>query len=266
MTSRKYTKSQLKDLLDSRVARYNTPAFIPLDPVSIPHMYSRKQDIEIAGFFAAVLAWGQRKTIVAKCKELMRYMDEAPYDFIRHHTEADLKPFADFKHRTFNGTDTLYFIEFLKTYYQKHESLEDAFAALPHEESVEGALVRFHQLFFSLPDFPSRTQKHIATPMRKSTCKRLNMYLRWMVRKDDTGVDFGLWNSIKMSQLVCPCDLHVDRVARSLNLITRKPTDWLTAMELTINLRKLDPADPIKYDFALFGLGVIENWSALGKN
>lgn len=246
------------ELLEAKVAQYNQPNFIPNDPISIPHQFSKLQDIEIMGFWAAVLAWGQRKTIINKCQELIQLMDSAPYDFVRNHTESDLKRFLNFKHRTFNATDTLYFLHFFKHFYQHHHSLEEAFVqALPVEAPhVEKGLAGFHELFFSLEDFPERTRKHIATPVRKSSCKRLNMFLRWMVRKDDKGVDFGLWNALKPSQLICPCDVHVDRVARKLGLIQRPTTDWQTALELTENLKQLDPNDPVKYDFALFGLGV----------
>lgn len=246
------------ELLEEKVAQYNQPNFIPNDPISIPHQFSRLQDIEIMGFWAAVLAWGQRKTIINKCQELIQLMDGAPYDFVRNHTDTDLKRFLNFKHRTFNATDTLYFLHFFKHFYQHHHSLEEAFVyALPVEAPhVETGLAGFHELFFSLEDFPERTRKHIATPVRKSSCKRLNMFLRWMVRKDDKGVDFGLWNALKPSQLICPCDVHVDRVARKLGLIQRSTTDWQTALELTENLKQLDPNDPVKYDFALFGLGV----------
>ncbi len=253
--------SELKEFLDSKVQEYNQPGFIELDPISIPHQYSLTQDIEITGFFAAVLAWGQRKTIINKCKELFQLMDNAPYDFLLNHEEADLKAFLDFKHRTFNATDTLYFIDFLSRFYKKHDSLQEAF--LPEAQgdtSMENRLIAFHNRFFDDPDAPQRTKKHIATPARKSACKRLNMFLRWMVRKDNKGVDFGLWDKISPSTLICPCDLHVDRVARKLGLITRKPTNWLTALELTEKLREMDPHDPVKYDFALFGLGVEEKF------
>jgi len=243
------------------VERFNQPTFIEFDPIIIPHAYRKKQDIEIAGLFAAVLAWGQRVTIIKKCKELLLRMDNDPHQFVLHHTDSDLKALHQFKHRTFNSTDTLYFIHFLKWYYTNHSSLQDAFKILPADNNVESGLINFYNLFCSLPEFPGRTKKHIATPERKSTCKRINMYLRWMVRKDNKGVDFGLWKNISPSQLVCPCDVHVDRVARKLKLIKRKPTDWQTAIELTNNLRKLDANDPVKYDFALFGLGITEGWS-----
>lgn len=246
----------LKAFLDETVALYNTPAFIDDDPISIPHLFSRKQDIEIAGLFAALLAWGQRPVIIRKCRELISWMDDDPYRFILHHSEKDLKPFADFRHRTFNGTDALYFIEALRFLYNRSDSLEDAFAVPSDEPTIEKGLMEFHRLFFSLENHPHRTKKHVPTPERKSTCKRINMYLRWMVRRDSKGVDFGLWDRISPAQLVCPCDLHVDRIGRKLKLIRRARTDWQTALELTENLRKLDPSDPVKYDFALFGLGV----------
>ena len=252
----------IKDFLDEKVIQYNQPGFITLDPISIPHRFSKKQDIEISGFFAAILAWGQRKTIINKCLELFTLMDNAPHDFLLHHREEDLKSLLNFKHRTFNEVDTLYFVHFLSWYYRRFESLEDAFliGQTGQTESMESILTRFHDYFFSLPDAPSRTKKHIATPVRKAACKRINMYLRWMVRDDDKRVDFGLWKRIKPAQLICPCDLHVDRVGRKLGLITRKQTDWQTAMELTERLREFDPVDPVKYDFALFGLGVEEKF------
>ena len=250
----------LKNFLDEKVERFNQPGFIALDPVSIPHMFSKKQDIEIAGFFAAVLAWGQRVTIIRKCRELLSCMDNDPYQFILHHQPGDLKPFQDFRHRTFNGTDTLYFIEALKSIYREHPSLEGVFVVPVSALTIEQGLIRFHHRFFDLADHPHRTKKHLPTPEKKSTCKRINMYLRWMVRKDVNGVDFGLWDQISPAQLVCPCDLHVDRVGRMLRLIRRRQTDWFTALELTESLRKLDPADPVKYDFALFGLGIEEGW------
>jgi uncharacterized protein (TIGR02757 family) len=264
LASRKLNIPDLKEFLDQKVAHYNRPGFIEHDPISVPHIFKKQQDIEIAGLFAAVLAWGQRVTIIRKCKELMVMMDNDPHQFILHHQENDLKTLLSFKHRTFNTTDTLYFIEFLKWFYQQHDSLESAFRMPAGEETVEKGLINFQKLFFSLEHAPPRTKKHISSPERKSTCKRLVMYLRWMVRHDLNGVDFGLWKTLKPSQLVCPCDLHVDRVARKLKLIKRKQTDWQTALELTSHLRILDPVDPVKYDFALFGLGIEEGWSKRG--
>lgn len=251
---------ELKSFLDEKVIRYNRFDFIEHDPISIPHRFSKKQDIEIAGFFAAVLAWGQRITIINKCHELLGYMDHAPHDFLLNHRESDLKVFEQFKHRTFNKIDALYFLSFLAQYYQSHDSLEDAFVVSAHEENVGPGLIRFRQQFFAQPDYPRRTEKHISTPEKKSACKRLNMYLRWMVRQDTTGVDFGIWKKISPTQLICPCDVHVERVARKLKLIRSKALNWETAVELTNNLKQLDNHDPVKYDFALFGLGVIEHF------
>ncbi len=237
------------------------PGFIAHDPVSIPHAFTKKQDIEISGFFAAILAWGQRQTIINKCKELLNWMDGSPYDFILNHQEEDLRRFLNFKHRTFNATDALYFIEFFRIFYKNHASLEEAFSPFMKEgQNVEPALVGFQHLFFGLEEYPERTRKHVASPERNSACKRLNMFLRWMVRKDGKGVDFGIWENIQPSQLVCPCDVHVVRVARKLGLITRKQTDWKTALELTQNVIAFDPVDPVKYDFALFGLGIEEKF------
>lgn len=251
----------LKEFLDAKVEEYNQPDFIPNDPITIPHLFTKKQDIEISGLFAAVLAWGQRKTIINKCKLLMQMMDNAPYEFILNHSSDDLKPFEVFKHRTFNFTDALYFIAFLKDFYKNFNSLEEAFnPGLKEGWDAEKGLIHFHNTFFSLEYAPHRTRKHIATPERKAACKRLNMYLRWMVRKDRKGVDFGIWGSILPADLICPCDVHVDRVSRKLGLIKRKQTDWLTAVELTKNLKEFDPVDPVKYDFALFGLGIEEKF------
>ena len=250
----------LYTILESSVAEYNRPEFIAADPISIPHRFSKKQDREIMGFWAAMLAWGQRKTIINKANELAELMDGSPHDFILNHQEEDRRRFLDFKHRTFQATDTLYFLEFFQQYYQQHESLEDAFVQhhSPTALNTEAALVGFQRLFFDHPDAPERTRKHIPTPLRGSTCKRLNMFLRWMVRKDDQGVDFGIWNRISPSQLLIPLDVHVDRVARRFNLLTRKQTDWQAVLELTEALRVFDPDDPVKYDFALFGIGVLQ--------
>ena len=249
----------LKSFLDQKVAQFNQLNFIENDPIQIPHQFSTLQDIEIIGFWTAMLAWGQRKTIINKSKELIELMEGAPYDFMLHHQEKDRKRFLDFKHRTFQATDTLYFLEFFQSYYQQNDSLELAFSKhlQPNDLHIGKALSGFHEAFFSLPNAPQRTRKHIATPIRKSSCKRLNMFLRWMVRQDDCGVDFGLWKKIKPSQLLMPLDVHVDKVARKLDLLQRKQTDWLTVLELTEAMRQFDPTDPVKYDFALFGMGVV---------
>ncbi len=251
----------LKDFLDKKVEEYNQPNFIANDPVCIPHLFTKKQDIEIMGFIASILAWGQRKTIINKCKELIERMGGAPYEFIMKHKDEDLKSLLGFKHRTFNDTDLLYFVEFFKYHYSRFYSLEDAFLIgqenlKPDQISIEKSLNEFKQYFFSLPDYPYRTRKHVSSPAQKSTCKRLNMFLRWLVRRDDKGVDFGIWNRIAPSQLICPCDVHVERVARKFHLITLEKVTWKTAQELTDNLLVLDKKDPVKYDFALFGLGV----------
>ena len=284
--------NELKNFLDFKVRQYNQPNFIANDPICIPHQYKIKQDIEIAAFFAAILAWGQRRTIINKCNELFLRMDNQPYEFMLNHGDDDLKGLLGFKHRTFNDTDLLYFVSFFKHHYFQSDTLETAF--LPQQQifnadylpekyneenyvqvtsspctlndfvaedfTAEKALNHFRSYFFSLPDFPRRTFKHISSPLQKSTCKRLNMFLRWMVRKDNCGVDFGVWNTIPTAALICPCDVHVDRVGRRLGLISRKQTDWLTAVELTAKLKEFDPNDPVKYDFALFGLGVEEKF------
>ncbi len=253
---------QLKNFLESKVQQYNTPAFIKDDPVCIPHLFTKKQDIEIAGLFAAVFAWGNRTVIIKKSKELLQRMDNAPYDFVQNHNDQDLKRLLAFKHRTFNDTDLLYFIHFLHHHYSSYTSLESAFTGGMNngDKTTENALNYFFRYFFSLEDAPARTRKHIASPDKKSTCKRLNMFLRWMVRQDKNGVDFGIWKSISPAQLVCPIDVHVARVAYRFNLLKRNKIDWQAGLELTNYLRKLDPADPVKYDFALFGLGVIEKF------
>ena len=256
----------LKNFLNKKVNEFNQLAFIKNDPISVPHLFTKKQDIEIAGFFAAIFAWGNRTTIIRKSKDLMKRMDNSPYQFILQHTKKDLSKLTGFKQRTFNETDLLYFIEFLKHHYLVHNSLENAFLKFSTDDPsqsngesfMEFALTGFYNYFFSLEYAPERTRKHIATPGKGSTCKRLNMYLRWMVRNDNTGVDFGIWKKIPSSELICPIDLHVARVAKKLNILHRKQIDWQAAMELTSYLRKLDKADPVKYDFALFGLGAIE--------
>ncbi|MDZ4807998.1 MAG: TIGR02757 family protein [Bacteroidota bacterium] len=261
-------ENNLIEFLNAKVELYNQPSFIKDDPISVPHLFTKKQDIEIAGFFAAMFAWGNRTTIINKSKELMQLMDNAPHDFCLNHSPKELKGLTHFKHRTFSTTDLLYFIEFFKTHYSKNKSLETAFTPHPQPLSINGeggntpniedALKHFYHYFFSLEHVPDRTKKHIATPERKSSCKRLNMFLRWMVRNDNKGVDFGMWKNISPSQLICPLDLHVVRVAKRLNLLQRKQTDWLAALELTEFLRTLDKNDPVKYDFALFGMGVME--------
>ena len=247
-------KAAFKRYLNKQVKRLNKSVFVENDPISIPKTYSLKQDIEITAFWTSMLAWGQRVTIINKSKELFHLMGNEPHNFILNHKEKDRKRFADFKHRTFQYTDTLYFLDFLQRFYQSHDSLEEAF--LGHKE-MKSNFIAFHNLFFDADHAPQRTRRHLATPARKSACKRLNMFMRWMVRQDKSGVDFGLWHNIKPAQLMIPLDVHVERVARHLGLLTRKQRDWLAVEELTDNLRLLDVNDPVKYDFALFGLGVI---------
>ncbi len=253
---------ELINFLNKKVDEYNQPFFIDADPICIPHAFSKKQDIEIAGFFAAIFAWGNRTTIINKSKELLSLMDNSPHDFCLHHSHDDLKKLLSFKHRTFTPTDLLYFIEFFKMHYSENKSLETAFTIGLNrdDENIENALNGFYNYFFSLEDVPKRTMKHIASPAKKATCKRLCMYLRWMVRKDKNGVDFGIWENIATHQLVLPLDVHVARVARHFNLLHRTNNDWQAAIELTNTLKTFDPKDPAKYDFALFSLGVIEKF------
>ena len=260
-------KDEIHKLLDQKVKQYNHIEFIGKDPICIPHLFTKQQDIEIAAFFAAIFAWGNRTTIINKSKELLERMDNAPYDFCIGHQDKDLKKLLGFAHRTFNDTDLLYCIEFFKQHYSKNESLESAFFKSESIDSknkmhtIEKALIHFQDYFFSLEDAPARTKKHIASPMTGSTCKRLNMFLRWMVRKDKQGVDFGIWKKISPADLIMPIDVHVARVSRALGIVKRAQTDWQTAIELTNYCRTLDPKDPVKYDFALFSLGVIEKYN-----
>lgn len=250
----------LRKFFDDRVHQFNKPEFITKDPIQIPRSYQLLQDREITGFWTAMLAWGNRTTIINKSRELFELMGNEPYRFIMEHKEIDRKAFLEFKHRTFQATDTLYFLHFLQWFYQRHESLEDAFARYltPGSPNVEEALTGFHQLFFSLPEAPRRTRKHVATPEKGATCKRLNMFLRWMVRKDDRGVDFGVWNRISPAQLMIPLDVHVEKVARKYGILTRKSRDWKTVVELTEFFKRWGPADPARYDFALFGMSALE--------
>jgi uncharacterized protein (TIGR02757 family) len=260
-------KDEMHKLLDQKVKQYNRIEFIGKDPICIPHLFTKQQDIEIAGFFAAIFAWGNRTTIINKSKELLERMDNAPYAFCIGHEDKDLKKLLGFAHRTFNDTDLLYCIEFFKKHYSKNDSLETAFfknsisKIIERHNIIEQALIYFQEYFFSLEEAPARTKKHIASPLSGSTCKRLNMFLRWMVRKDKQGVDFGLWKSVSPAALIMPIDVHVARVSRGLGILKRTQTDWQTAIELTNYCRTLDSKDPVKYDFALFSLGVIEKFN-----
>jgi uncharacterized protein (TIGR02757 family) len=252
----------LRDLLEEKYLQYNQRSFIEHDPICIPHRFQKKQDIEISGFLAATLAWGQRATIIKSCDNILERMDRDPHAFVLHHSERDLKGLTGFVHRTFNTTDLLYFIRFFNRLYRKYNSMEAVFleGIGKGDITVEKGIDHFKIYFEADEAFPTRTGKHVASPSKKSACKRINMFLRWMVRDDHAGVDFGIWRGIQPNQLVCPCDLHVGRVARELRLIRRKAMDWRTALELTENLKIFDPLDPVKFDFALFGLGVHEKY------
>ena len=245
--------------MNRKAAEYGTSRFIQGDPVQIPHLFTKKQDREIAGFFAAIFAWGNRTTIIGKSRELMGMMDMRPHDFCLHASPRELGSLAGFRHRTFNGDDLLYFVDFFRRHYRRYDSLETAFSQGmdPRDVTVEKGLVRFREYFFEDAHL-QRTEKHIASPLQHSACKRINMFLRWMVRKDE--VDLGIWTGIRPAQLICPLDLHVMRVARRFGLVTRKQADWAAALELTENLRRLDPEDPVRFDLALFGLGIIEKY------
>lgn len=250
--------SQIKELLDMKYDVYNRMDFIREDPVSVPHLFSRKEDIEIAGFLTATISWGQRKTILNNANKLLQIMDFSPYDFVVEANVNDLKAFDSFKHRTFNGTDCRYFILSLKNIYLNYGGLEQAFAKQGNSE-IKTSITHFRDLFFSVTA-PGRSAKHIADPETGSSAKRINMFLRWMVRKDERGVDFGIWDSVKPSQLYCPLDIHTGNVARKLGLIRRKQNDWKALEELMQHLRTFNPEDPVKYDYALFGLGIVENF------
>lgn len=248
---------ELKEILEEKYSTYAHPNFVETDPISIPRSYSRKEDIEITAFWTAMLTWGLRKTIINKAKQLFNLMDKAPYDFIMNHKDKDLKVFDHFVHRTFQPPDTLYFIQFFKDHYTRHNSLEDAFT-LNGSTNMKDVFIHFHDYFFSAGPFLQRTKKHLASPIRNSTCKRLCMFLRWMVRTDREGIDLNLWKKIKPADLMIPYDVHVDRVGRAFGMIERKQKDWKTVEELTNTLRSFDYEDPVKYDYALFGMGLME--------
>jgi len=248
------TDRELRTFLEEKYLLYNRDGFIESDPVAVPHCFTLKQDIEIAGFLTATISWGNRKSILASSRRLMSLMDHSPYQFMLCAGPADLKPFLKFVHRTFNGDDCLFFITSLQRIYRRFHSLEPLFGTL-NDQGAAVAVSRFREEFLS-PDHLRRTEKHLANPLAGSAAKRINMFLRWMVRNDGRGVDFGLWKSISPSGLVCPLDVHTGRTARRLGLLLRPVNDWKAAEELTASLRKFDPDDPVKYDFALFGAGV----------
>jgi uncharacterized protein (TIGR02757 family) len=253
------TKNELKEFLDEKVILYNNSKFIESDPIQIPHSFTLKQDIEIAGFLSATIAWGNRKMIINNAKRLMEVMGNSPYDFVMNHKESDLENLSDFVHRTFNSIDAVYFIKSLQNIYQNHNGLESVFAKNQEKNSLQKSISEAKKVFFEL-DHPQRTTKHFSDPMNGSAAKRINMFLRWMIRQDNCGVDFGIWKSIPPSAVSCPLDVHSGNVARKLDLLTRKQNDAKALFELDTNLRKLDPIDPSKYDFALFGLGVFEKF------
>ncbi len=256
--------SELKDFLDEKHDQYNRLNFIESDPISIPHQFTKKEDIEIAGFLAATIAWGQRVTIIKNANKLIKLMDSSPFDFVMNAKEKDFDCFANFKHRTFNGIDAVFFMKSLQNIYKKHNGLQNAFSFSPTRSNkklidIKISISNFRQIFFSIP-YPNRTSKHVSNPSENSSSKRLCMYLRWMVRKDNRKVDFGIWD-VSPSILMCPLDVHSGNVARKLGLLNRTQNDWKAVEELTNNLKILDAKDPVKYDFALFGLGVFENFN-----
>lgn len=255
-------KSEIKTFLDQKVDEYNTRDFIPTDPISIPHKFSKKEDIEIAGFLTSTIAWGNRKSILNNASHLMNLLWNSPIDFVLNHTGNDLLKLENFVHRTFNGADLQYFITSLKNIYINHGGLENLFAEYAEADNLQNSIHKFKQVFFELQHLP-RTEKHVSDPLKNSAAKRINMFLRWMVREDNRGVDFGIWKKLDPSQLSCPLDVHSGNTARKLGLLKRKQNDARALNELDISLRSLDNMDPVKYDFALFGLGVFENFNKL---
>jgi uncharacterized protein (TIGR02757 family) len=252
-------KAELKDFLNAKVFAYNNPKFIESDPIQVPHHFSKKEDIEIAGFLTATIAWGNRKSIINNANRLMLLLDNSPYDFVINHQKTDLEKLLPFVHRTFNGTDCIQFITSLRHIYKTHKGLEVVFTKYAEKESLQYAISKFKSVFFEIEHL-QRTQKHISDPLKNSAAKRINMFLRWMVRNDNAGVDFGIWKGLSPSQLSCPLDIHSGNVARKLGLLKRKQNDAKALHELDTSLRKLDKNDPAKYDFALFGLGVFEGF------
>ncbi|TCK69238.1 uncharacterized protein (TIGR02757 family) [Winogradskyella wandonensis] len=255
----KLKKAELKDFLDSKVVEYNNPQFIESDPIQIPHLFSKKEDIEIIGFLTATIAWGNRKSIIINAKRMVTLLDNSPYEFIMQHQEQDLKKLLPFVHRTFNGSDFIQFVTSLKHIYNYHDGLEAVFAKYAEANSLQNSIHQFKKHFFEITHL-ERSKKHVSDPLKNSAAKRINMFLRWMVRNDNTGVDFGIWKSLSPAQLSCPLDVHSGNVARKLGLLKRKQNDGKALAELDKNLRKLDATDPVKYDFALFGLGVFEGF------
>lgn len=248
---------RIKTLLDKKYAAYCNEEFVALDPVQIPHFFTKKEDIEIAGFLSASIAWGQRPVILKNAKHLMQLMEYEPYDFIMNHRPADRIGFSNFRHRTMLPADILFFLTSLQNIYRTHKGLEKVFTTAYKNKGIKHAITQFHATFFEI-DHPHRTRKHIANPAQNSAAKRINMFLRWMVRKDASGIDFGIWKKIAASDLMLPLDVHTAKYARKLGILDRKYNDWPAVEEVTSNLRKIDPDDPVKYDFALFGMGAFE--------
>ena len=253
------TQKELKEFLDEKVILYNNPKFIESDPIQIPHLFSKKEDIEIAAFLTATISWGNRTMIIKNASKMMDLFDNAPFDFIMNHQESDLSSLEGFVHRTFNAIDLQQFITSLKHIYTHHNGLENVLLVKEKETDYKNSIHHLKQVFFEI-SHQQRTQKHISDPLKNSAAKRINMFLRWMVRDDNKGVDFGLWKTHKSANLSCPLDVHSGNVARKLKLLLRKQNDWKALSELDNNLRKLDKNDPVKYDFALFGLGVFEKF------
>jgi uncharacterized protein (TIGR02757 family) len=247
----------IKDLLDERYLKYNNRSFIENDPISIPHQFTKKEDIEIAAFLSATIAWGNRKSIINNATKLMTWMDNAPHAFILDHSKKELKPFEKFVHRTFNGKDCIFFLQSLKNIYTNYNGLEAAFKNKidPFDQNLKYNIVSFRNLFLDTTHL-SRSEKHISNPIQKSSAKRLCMFLRWMIREDKKGVDFGIWKNIKAQDLCLPLDVHTGNVSRTLGLLKRTQNDWQAVEEITSVLRQFDPKDPVKYDFSLFGIGV----------
>lgn len=250
---------ELKSFLDEKADLYNNPDFIDSDPIQVPHSFSLKEDIEISGFLTSTIAWGNRKMIIGNARKMMALMGHSPYDFVLSHSEADLQRLESFVHRTFNGTDMITFVNGLQHIYTRHGGLEKVFAQHREPDSMQKSISAFKSVFFETPH-QARTQKHISDPQNHSAAKRLNMFLRWMVRQDNKGVDFGIWKSIPAAALSCPLDVHSGNVARKLGLLSRKQNDAKALAELDHALRLMDANDPVKYDFALFGLGVFEKF------
>lgn len=253
------TQKELKEFLDEKVILYNNPKFIESDPIQIPHQFSKKEDIEIAAFLTATISWGNRKMIIKNAFKMMELLDNSPHDFVLNHQEKDLDTFQNFVHRTFNEIDFKQFIKSLQNIYLNHNGLENVLYIDDNSNNYQTAIHQFKNVFFEI-NHQQRTQKHISDPLKNSAAKRINMFLRWMVRNDKTGVDFGIWQTHKPSHLSCPLDVHSGNVARKLKLLLRTQNDWKALSELDTNLRKLDKNDPVKYDFALFGLGVFEKF------